>query len=112
MKEYKNQNQNSFQGYKGPTYYTDRKVVGKIDTILNRIRKWEKAEVYLEHLIMPRLNWMLDFGIISFDNSNNEYCTEKIGENLFSHLCIWNDINTEKIISPSKFLYSFNDSSF
>lgn len=107
LEEYKKQNQHSFQGYKSPTYNTDRKVVSKLDTILNRIKKWEKAEVYLEHLIMPRLNWMLDFGIISFDNSKNEYKIEKTGENLFRHLCIWNDINTEKIISPSKFLDNF-----
>ncbi len=107
LEEYKKQNQYSFQGYKSPTYNTDRKVVSKLDIILNRIRKWEKAEVYLEHLIMPRLNWMLDFGIISFDNSKNEYNIEKIGDNLFRHLCIWNDINTEKIISPSKFLDNF-----
>lgn len=107
LEEYKKQNQYSFQGYKSPTYNTDRKVVSKLDIILNRIRKWEKPEVYLEHLIMPRLNWMLDFGIISFDNSKNEYNIEKTGENLFRHLCIWNDINTEKIISPSKFLDNF-----
>ncbi|WP_157831431.1 hypothetical protein [Confluentibacter flavum] len=107
LEEYKKQNQYSFQGYKSPTYNSDRKVVSKLDIILNRIRKWEKAEVYLEHLIMPRLNWMLDFGIISFDNSKNEYNIEKIGDNLFKHLCIWNDINTEKIISPSKFLDNF-----
>lgn len=107
LEEYKKQNQYSFQRYKSPTYNTDRKVVNKLDNILTRIRKWEKPEVYLEHLIMPRLNWMLDFGIISFDNAKNEYNIEKIGDNLFRHLCIWNDINTEKIISPSKFLDNF-----
>lgn len=107
LEEYKKQNQYSFQGYKSPTYNRDRKVVSRLDIILNRIRKWEKAEVYLEHLIMPRLNWMLDFGIISLDNSKNEYNIEKIGDDLFKHICIWNDINTEKIISPSKFLDNF-----
>jgi hypothetical protein len=49
LEEYKKQNQYSFLGYKSPTYNTDRKVVSKLDIILNRIRKWEKAEVYLEH---------------------------------------------------------------
>ncbi len=107
LEEYKKQNQYSFQGYKSPSYNTDRKVVIKLDVIINRIRKWEKAEVYLEHLIMPRLNWMLDFGVISFDDSKNEYQIEKIGDSLFKHLCIWNDINANKIISPSKFLDNF-----
>jgi len=32
--------------------------------IANRIRKWEKPDVYLEHIILPRLNWLLDLDLI------------------------------------------------
>lgn len=107
LNEYKRQNQISFQGYKSPSYNTNRKVLSKLDTVLDRIGKWEKPGVYLEHLIMPRLNWMLDFGIISYDSSKSQYSIAKPGEKLFNHLCIWNDINTEKIVSPNKFLDNF-----
>jgi len=104
---YKKQNQYALEGYKSPDYHTDRKVLNNIDTILNRIKKWEKADVYLEHLIMPRLNWMLDFGIITYDSFNNEYSITEVGLKLFKHFCIWDDINTEKIISSNMFLKRF-----
>jgi len=32
--------------------------------ISNRIRSWEKPDVYLEHILMPRLNWLLDLDFI------------------------------------------------
>ena len=83
----------------------DRKLLNNIDTILKRIRSWEKPEVYLEHIIMPRLNWMLDFGIAK--GINNQFEITKNGIRLFQHLCIWNDINTEEIISPDSFLDRF-----
>jgi hypothetical protein len=65
----------------------------------------EKPEVYLEHIIMPRLNWMLDIGIVK--GINNQFEITKNGIRLFQHLCIWNDINTEEIISPDAFLDRF-----
>ena len=107
LEVYKEQNKYSFERYKSPNYNTVRKVVNNIDAILNRIKKWEKPNVYLEHLIMPRLNWMLDFGIITQENSNNEFCITEVSLKLFKHFCIWDDINTGKIISPNTFLNSF-----
>lgn len=93
------------ESYKQSNSFGDRKALNNIDTILNRIKKWEKPEVYLEHIIMPRLNWMLDFGIIT--GTNNEFKITEIGLKLFQHLCIWNDINTDEIISADAFLDRF-----
>lgn len=32
--------------------------------IAQRIRKWEKPQVYLEHIILPRINWFLDLDLL------------------------------------------------
>ena len=93
------------ENYRQTNSYGDRKSLNNIDVILKRIKKWENAKVYLEHIIMPRLNWMLDLGILKEDN--NGYEITEVGSKLFQHLCIWNDINTEEIISPNAFLDRF-----
>lgn len=93
------------ESYKHSNSYGDRNRLNNIDIILKRIKKWEKAEVYLEHILMPRLNWMLDLGIVK-DVKDGFEITE-VGSKLFQHLCIWNDINTEEIISPNAFLDRF-----
>lgn len=85
--------------------YGDRNLLINIETIINRIEKWEKPLVYLEHILMPRLNWMLDFGMLT--EKSNEFEINKKGIKLFQHLCIWNDINTEEIISTDSFLDRF-----
>lgn len=85
--------------------FGDRLVLNHLDTILNRIKKWGKAEVYLEHIIMPRLNWMLDLEIVT--ETKKEYKITEIGQKLFKHLCIWNDINADQIISADAFLDRF-----
>jgi hypothetical protein len=84
----------------------NRKVAIEINTVLKRIVSWEKPEKYLEHVIMPRLNWMLDLELIKLDNKNNVEITE-IGNKLFENLCIWDDINKEKVISPNSFIDLF-----
>ncbi|MDV3663309.1 hypothetical protein CMU51_04470 [Elizabethkingia anophelis] len=102
---FKNQLTARLENYKKENSHADRKILNGIETVLNRIRKWEKPEVYLEHIIMPRLNWMLDLGIIT--GTNNEFIITEIGLKLFQHLCIWNDINTDEIISADAFLDLF-----
>lgn len=102
---FKNQLIARLENYKKENSHEDRKILNGIETVLNRIKKWEKPEVYLEHIIMPRLNWMLDFRIIT--GINNEFKITEIGLKLFQHLCIWNDINTDKIISSDAFLDRF-----
>jgi len=33
-------------------------------TVAKRIRSWEKADIYLEHITLPRLNWLLDLDLL------------------------------------------------
>lgn len=82
------------------------KPIRKINTLIERINKWEKTEVYLEHVLMPRLNWLYDLELIELDDKLNVKLTN-IGEKLFENLCFWNDINFERIISPNEFIDSF-----
>jgi len=91
--------------YRTQELIIERKTIREIDKIIHRIKSWESPEVYLEHIIMPRLNWMLDLGIIT--GTSNEFQITEIGKKLFKHFCIWNDINTKKIISPDAFLNRF-----
>jgi hypothetical protein len=36
----------------------------EINKIITRIKQWEKPKVYLEHIVDPRINWLLDLGLI------------------------------------------------
>jgi hypothetical protein len=53
----------------------------EIKKIINRIKNWKKEEVYLEHLIEPRLNWMLDLDIISLSKINKNKSVYRLTEN-------------------------------
>jgi len=75
--------------------------------VRNRISKWKKPEVYLEHVIMPRLNWFLDLGFIEISNESKEIKINKNGESLFKHICCWYDIRTDFILSPNDFTERF-----
>lgn len=76
-----------------------------LETILNRIKNWEKPKVYLEHIVMPRINWMLDLGLLT--ENNKQFSITEVGKRLFENISVWNDINIEKIISPDSFLDRF-----
>lgn len=105
VKKYQAQLILRLEDYKKQNIYDNRKILKNIDVILKRINNWEKAEVYLEHIIMPRINWMLDFDLLT--SNNNEYILTEKGLKLFKHLCVWNDINTDKIISSDSFIDRF-----
>lgn len=111
-KSFQNQLISHLERYKRTTSNKNRDVLRAINTVLVRIKNWERAETYLEHLLMPRLNWMLDLGILEGDTT--KYSITKIGERIFQHFCCWNDIQTEDVVSPRKFLdlfmvHFFND---
>lgn len=91
--------------YKRQSGYVNRMTLENFDVILKRISSWEKPEVYLEHLLMPRINWMLDLDILT--ESDNKFTITDIGLKLFTHLSIWNDISTNKVISPIWFIERF-----
>jgi hypothetical protein len=85
---------------------SELKIIRNIDSVLTRIKKWEKPLKYLEHILMPRLNWMLDLDILDF--TDNCYSLNDSGKRLFSHFCIWQDLNAEKIVNCESFLDYFS----
>jgi hypothetical protein len=60
----------------------------KILELKKRISSWEKPIVYLEHIIEPRINWLLDLGIVVLNNDtkSKRYVLTKTGVNLFYKL--------------------------
>lgn len=105
VNKYQGQLISRLKEYKESDLLIKRKSLNNLEAILKRIKSWEKPDVYLEHLIMPRINWMLDLEILS--EKNKVYTMTEIGVRLFNNLSIWNDLNTNKIISPNSFLDRF-----
>lgn len=72
-------------------------------TVERRIREWKKPNVYLEHVLMPRINWLYDLELLVLrDNLSFELTKE--GERLFSSICGWRDISDTTITDPSPYL--------
>ena len=70
-----------------------------------RIKEWKKPNVYLEHVLMPRLNWLYDLELLVLrDNLSFELTQE--GERLFAAICGWRDISDTVITDPSPYLDS------
>lgn len=65
-----------------------RELISNNLKIMHRIERWEKPKVYLEHVLMPRLNWLLDFSLINFDSSLNLEGTEE-GGIFLEHVNFW-----------------------
>lgn len=84
----------------------DTKAFKKIRKVTDRVNKWEKPEVYLEHILMPRLNWLFDLELLEIDEKLSIKITNS-GVKLFENICIWNDINYTRIINPNEFLNVF-----
>lgn len=81
----------------------------KIQSIKNRIHRiqnWKKPDVYMEHVLMPRLNWLYDMEFICLNADLSFYLTRK-GRCLCYNLSLWNDINFRKVVSPIWFLDNF-----
>jgi len=81
----------------------------KIQSIKNRARRihdWKKPDVYMEHVIMPRLNWLYDMDVISLNKDLSFDLTSK-GKLLCYNLSIWNDINFCEIVSPIWFIDNY-----
>lgn len=84
----------------------------QILVIRNRISEWKKPEVYLEHVLMPRLNWLLDLDLIVIGEEKNVYQISFKGEIFFKNLCCWYDIETDFILSPFGFTQRFIQHAF
>jgi len=82
----------------------------KLKLIYNRINNWAAPEVYLEHVLMPRLNWLADLGFV--DIKDNVFKISKNGNLFFKTLCMWMDIYNGNLIDCEKFLDKFYVKSF
>ncbi|MCS3532853.1 hypothetical protein [Chryseobacterium sp. JUb7] len=60
----------------------------KIMEIISRIEAWKSPIVYLEHIIEPRVNWLVDLRILELKSNSKEkkYSLTKVGRNLFAIL--------------------------
>ena len=75
-------------------------------TTERRIKEWGRPNVYLEHILMPRLNWLYDLELLALqDNLSIELTKE--GERLFSAICGWKDINGSAITDPAPYLDAY-----
>lgn len=75
----------------------------RLGAIKRQIAQWEKPEVYLEHILMPRLNWLYDMDYILL-NSDLSYSLTQNGKRLLYNLALWNDIALHKVCSPAMWL--------
>lgn len=70
--------------------------------IKKRIQTWAKAEIYMEHVLMPRLNWLYDLDLLVLENDFSFELTPQ-GEKIFNILTTFHDSNCGIITSPEKF---------
>lgn len=82
------------------------KKVLPLKIVERRINDWKKSEVYMEHVLMPRLNWLYDMDFIYLKNDLSFQLTE-MGNRLLFNLSIWNDISLHKIVSPTAYIDSY-----
>lgn len=78
----------------------------KLQLVKRQIFQWEKPEVYMEHILMPRLNWLYDLNYIELNNDLSFGLT-RTGEKLLFHLSSWNDCSLKKICSSGAFLEKY-----
>lgn len=78
----------------------------KIKSIITRIKSWKKPQVYLEHVIKPRINWLLDLNMLEKDDfKQNNIVLSKKGLRLFNSLKLY--IEKKIYIIKSIFIYEF-----
>jgi hypothetical protein len=82
------------------------KQVLPLKIIERRINAWKKPEVYMEHVLMPRLNWLYDMELIDLKNDLSFQLTET-GTKLLYNLAVWNDIALHKIVSPLAYIDNY-----
>lgn len=85
----------------------ERKIYEDIGIVYDRIHKWERPDRYLEHVLMPRLNWLNDLGYVILSISVNREVAITIsatGKRLFECLCDWYDLNTGWILNSHGFM--------
>jgi len=87
------------------------KSVRDITEKLNRIKEWKNPKKYLEHIIEPRINWLLDLGMLNKDSfQKNIISLSKKGLILFDVLNSYYDVFLKKyLISEHLLCFDFFD---
>jgi len=85
--------------------------IRNISEKLNRIKEWKNPKKYLEHIIEPRINWLLDLGMLNKDSfQNNIISLSRKGLILFDVLNSYYDVFLEKyLISEHLLCFDFFD---
>lgn len=73
---------------------------------IERIKDWKKPEVYLEHVIMPRLNWLYDLDLIQLKDDLS-FTLTKEGILLLLNMLQWRDLDQKLVCNPESYLESF-----
>ena len=81
----------------------DSSKILKMKVIERRIKAWEKPMSYLEHILMPRINWLYDLGLIEFMNTKKISFTNK-GSSCFLNLSVWNDLEMKLVVNPTNYI--------
>lgn len=80
---------------------------GKITTKIKRIKEWKNPERYLEHIIEPRINWLIDLDLLDKNAfQKNNISLSKKGLMLFDVLNSYYDIFLEKYLISGQLLCS------
>ena len=73
---------------------------------IQRINGWKKSEIYLEHILMPRINWLYDLGLLEL-KCDLSFELTKEGRLLFLHLAEWRDLRPAIVCNAACFLDAF-----
>lgn len=77
----------------------------KLRGIINRVNRWQKPEKYLEHVLMPRLNWLYDLDIIDLHKDLSFELTSA-GRKLFGYLTILHDLSRSALFDIGNYMDS------
>ena len=69
-----------------------QKKILKILNVIGRIKNWQRTEVYLDHILIPRLNWLYDLDIINLTNDFS-FSLTVAGKRLIIWMTVLQDIN-------------------
>lgn len=78
----------------------------KLKVIERRVKTWDKPMTYLEHILMPRINWLYDLGLIEYAN-NSAFSFTHNGLRCFLNLSVWNDLDMRLVVNPINYLNSY-----
>lgn len=73
---------------------------------IQRINGWKRSEVYLEHILMPRINWLYDLDLLELKKDQSFELTRE-GKLLFMYLAQWKDLGKVEVCSAASFLDAF-----